>query len=122
MLPAGLVEHVDTAGSLGLADTADNDVPDTVDYADTVAQSRLVAVADTGIAVFDTVDFADTAEVADTVGLVHTVDYVDNAADLAAGTADIVGATEWQPYSTVVTLNPCFSRLQKGKNRFRSKL
>ena len=114
VLPVGLVELADTAASIGHAAVADNDVLGTVDYADIVAQSSLVAVADTGIAVLDAVHSADTAGVAGTVGLVHTVEIVDNA-EVAAGTADIVAATEWQPYSTVVTPNSCLCRLQQGK-------
>ena len=117
MLPVGLVELADTAASIGHAAVADNDVLGTVDYADIVAQSSLVAVADTGIAVLDTVHSADTAGVAGTVGLVHTVEIVEivGNAEVAAGTADVVAATEWQPYSTVVPPNSCLCRLQQGK-------
>ena len=115
MLPVGLVELADTAASIGHAVVADNDVFDTADYAGIVARSSLVAVADTGIAVLDTVGSAGDAEVAGTVGLVHTVEIVD-IAEVAAGTADIVAAMEWQPYSTVVDStvvmpNSCFCRL-----------
>ena len=70
-----------------------------------------MVAADIGIAVFDIVGCADTAEVAGTVGLVHTVEIVDTA-ELAADTADIVAATEWQPYPTLVTANPRFYHLQ----------
>ena len=113
MLPVGLVELADTAAPIGHAAVADIDLLGTVDYADIVAQSSFVAVADTGIAVLDTVHSADTAGVAGTVGRVHTVEIVDNAevAEVAAGTADIVAATERQPYSTVVTPNTCLCRL-----------
>ena len=107
----GLVELADTAVSIGHAAVAEIDVLGTVDYADIVAQNDLVAVADTGIAVLDTVHSADTAEDAGTVELVHTVEIVDDA-EVAAGTADIVAATEWQPYLTVVTPNSCLCRLQ----------
>ena len=114
MLPVGLVELADTAASIGHAAVADIEMLGTVDCADIVAQSSLVAVGDTGIAVLDTVHSADTAGVAGTVGRVHTVEIVDNAevAEVAAGTADIVAATERQPYSTVVTPNTCLCRLQ----------
>ena len=103
MLPVGLVELADTAAWIGHAAVADNDVLGTVDYADIVAQNSLVAVADTGMAVLDTVHSAGT------VGFVHTVEIVEivDNAEVAAGTADIVAATEWQPYSTVVTPNSC---------------
>ena len=45
---------------------------------------------------------ADTAGFADTVGLVRIVEVADNA-EAAAGTADIVAATEWQPSLTAMT-------------------
>ena len=67
MLPVGLVELADTAASIGHAVVADNGVLGTVDSADIVAQGSLVAVADTGIAVLDTVHCADTAGVAGSV-------------------------------------------------------
>ena len=109
MLPVGLVELADTAAWIGHAAVADNDVLGTVDYADIVAQNSLVAVADTGMAVVDSVHSAGTVGVAGTVGFVHTVEIVEivDNAEVAAGTADIVAATEWQPYSTVVTPNSC---------------
>ena len=44
----------------------------------------------------------------------QTVEIVDNA-EVAAGTVDIVAATEWQPYSTVGSPNSCLCRLQQGK-------
>lgn len=114
VLPVGLAELADTAASIGHAAVADNDVLGTVDYAGIVALSSLVAVADTGVAVLDTVRSADTAEDAGTVGLVYTAEIVDNA-EVAAGTADIVATTDWWPYSTVVTPNSCLCRLQQGK-------
>lgn len=121
VLPAGHVEPADTAASVGLAVVADNDVLGIADYADTVVQDSLVTVAETGIAVLDSVGSADIAGVAGTVGLVHTVEVVGNAAvvagtaDVVAGTADVVATTEWQPYSTVVTPTPYFYRRQIEK-------
>lgn len=115
VLPAGHVEPADTAASVGLAVVADNDVLGIADYADTVVQDSLVIVAETGIAVLDSVGSADIAGVAGTVGLVHTVEVVGNAA-VVAGTADVVATTEWQPYSTVVTPTPYFYRRQIEKN------
>ena len=114
MPPEGLVELADTAASIGHAAVAGNYVLGTVDYADIVAPSSHVAVADNGIAVLDSAHSADTAGVADIVGLVHTVEIVDTA-EVAAGTAGIAAATEWQPYSTVVTPNSCLCRLKQGK-------
>ena len=94
VLLVGLVELGDTAASIGHAAVADKGVLGTADYAGIVALSSLVAVADTGVAVFDTVRSADTAENAGTVGLVHTAEIVDNA-EVAADTADIVATTDW---------------------------
>ena len=102
VLLVGLVELADTAASVGLAVVVDNDGLDTVDYADIVAQGSLVEVADTGIAVSDIVDSADTAGVAGTVGLAGTAEIAD-IVESAADTADVVGATERQPYLTAVT-------------------
>ena len=112
VLPVGLGEFADIAVSIGLAVVADNDMLGTVGYADTVAQDSLVVVADTDTAVLDIVGSADTAGVVGTVGLVHIVGVVDNA-EVAAGTADTVAATGWQPYSTVVPPDSCFCRLEK---------
>ena len=102
VLPAGHVELADTAASVGLAVVADNDVLGIADCADTVAQDSLEVVAETGIAVLDSVGSADIAGAAGAVGSVHTVEVVDNAG-IAAGTADAVATTGWQPYLTVVT-------------------
>ena len=115
VLSASHVELADTAASIGLAAVADNDVLGIADCADTVAQDSLVIVAETGIAVLDSVGSADIAGVAGTVGLVHTVEVVGNAG-VVAGTADVVATTEWQPYSTVVTPTPYFYRRQIEKD------
>lgn len=112
VLPADHVEPADTAASVGLAVVADNDVLGIADYADAVVQDSLVIVAETDIAVLDSVGSAD---IAGTVGLVHTVEVVGNAA-VVAGTADVVATTEWQPCSTVVTPTPYFYRRQIEKN------
>lgn len=55
-----------------------------------------------GAAVHGNVGCVDTAAIADSVGLVRIVEVVDNA-EAAAGTADTVAATEWQPSSTAMT-------------------
>ncbi len=107
VLLVGLVELADTAASVGLAVVADNDGLDIVDDADIVAQGSLVEVADTGIAVSDIVDSADTAGVAGTVGLAGTAEIAD-IVESAADTADVVAATERQPYLTAVTPISCF--------------
>lgn len=78
----------------------------TADYADTVVKDNLVVVADTDTAVLD------TARVVGTVGLVHTVVVVDRA-EVAAGIADIVAATEWQPCLRAMTTALCLCHLQK---------
>ena len=96
--------------SVGLGAVADDDVLGIVDYADTVGQDSLVVVA-----VFDTVGSADTAVVVDTVDLVHTVEIADNA-ELAAGTADIVAATERQPYLIALRPRSCFCCPQNGRS------
>ena len=121
---AGFVEVADTAASVGLdvvadvADIADIDVLGILGSADTVAQDSFVGVAEpaaqgqifavpytaewadfaetVGIAESGIVGSVDTAGVAGTAGLVRTVEIVDNA-EAAAGTADNVAATEWQP-------------------------
>lgn len=112
-LLVGLVELADTVAWVGLAVLADKDMLGTADYADTVAKDNLVVVADTDAAVPDIVGPADAAAgVVGTVGLVHTVAVVDSA-EVAAGIADVVAATEWQPSLTAMTPDSCFCRLQK---------
>lgn len=106
-LLVGLVELADTVAWVGLAVLADNDMLGTADYADTVAKDNLVAVADTDAVVPDA-----AAGVVGTVGLVYTVAVVDSA-EVAAGIADVVAATEWQPFLTAMTPDSCFCRLQK---------
>ena len=106
VLPAGLVELAGTAASVALVVVADNGVLGNVDYAEIVVQDSLVVVAELGFAVFDNVVSAGTAVVADTVDLVRSVEVVDNA-ELAAGTADFVVATEWQPFLIVLVPRPC---------------
>lgn len=105
-LLVGLVELADTVAWVGLAVLADNSMLGIADYADTVVKDNLVVVADADTAVLE------TAGVVGTVGLVHTVVVVDSA-EVPAGIADNVAATEWQPYLTAMTLDFCFCRLQK---------
>lgn len=104
---AGLAVLAGNVARVGLAVLADNHMPGTAGYAHTVVKDNLVIVADTDTAVLE------AAGVVGTVGLGHTV-VVVGSSEVAAGIADIVAATEWQPYLTAMT--PGFLFLPPAKN------